>query len=51
MRCVKVAGKTIEISLAAIQNPDLTAQEIEDALEAKAELDAGIVTEFTLESL
>lgn len=43
--------RALKIGLAAIRNPDLTAQEIEDALEAKAELDAGMVAELKLENL
>jgi hypothetical protein len=41
----------LRIGLLAIQNPELTAAEIEDILEAKAELEAGLLTEFNLENL
>lgn len=41
----------LRIGLLAIQNPDLTAEEIEDILEAKAELEEGMVQELNLESL
>jgi hypothetical protein len=39
----------LRIGLLALQNPELTAEEIKDILEAKAELEAGLVSEFTLE--
>ncbi|MFZ0927943.1 MAG: hypothetical protein WAN11_05055 [Syntrophobacteraceae bacterium] len=35
----------LRIGLLAIENPELTAEEIKDILEAKAELEAGIVEE------
>ncbi len=41
----------LRIGLIAIQNPELTAEEIEDILEAKAELETGMVKELSLESL
>ena len=41
----------LRIGLLAIENPDLTAGEIKDILEAKAELEAGVVEELDLESL
>jgi len=41
----------LRIGLLAIQNPELTADEIRDILEAKAELEAGMVEELDLESL
>lgn len=41
----------LRIGLLALQNPDLTAQEIEDILEARVELEAGLVHEVSLEDL
>jgi len=41
----------LRIGLLAIDNPELTAEEIKDILEAKAELEAGIVEELDLENL
>ena len=41
----------LRIGLLAIRNPELTADEIRDILEAKAELEAGMVEELDLESL
>lgn len=41
----------LRIGLIAIQNPELTAEEIEDILEAKAEIETGMVKELSLESL
>ncbi len=41
----------LRIGLLALQNPDLTAQEIEDILEARVELEAGLVHEVNLEDL
>lgn len=41
----------LRIGLLAIENPELTAEEIKDILEAKAELDEGMVEELDLESL
>ena len=41
----------LRIGLLAIENPELTAEEIKDVLEAKAELDAGIVEELDIENL
>lgn len=41
----------LRIGLLAIQNPELTAEEIEDILEAKAELETGMVRELSLENL
>jgi hypothetical protein len=40
----------LRIGLLAIQNPELTADEIRDILEAKAELEAGMFEELNLES-
>ena len=41
----------LRIGLLAIQNPELTADEMRDIFEAKAELEAGMVEELDLESL
>ena len=41
----------LRIGLLAIENPELTAEEIKNVLEAKAELDAGIVEELDIENL
>lgn len=41
----------LRIGLLALQNPDLTAEEIEDILEAKVELEAGLAHEVSLEDL
>jgi predicted transcriptional regulator len=41
----------LRIGLIAIQNPELTAEEIEDILEAKAEIETGMVKELSLENL
>jgi hypothetical protein len=41
----------LRIGLLAIENPELTAEEIKDVLEARAELDAGIVEELDIENL
>ena len=41
----------LRIGLIAIQNPELTAEEIEDILEAKAELEMGMVKELAIEDL
>jgi hypothetical protein len=41
----------LRVGLLAIQNPELSAEEIRDILEAKAELEAGMVEELVLESL
>ena len=41
----------LRIGLLAIENPELTADEIKDILEAKAEIDAGMVEELDIESL
>jgi len=41
----------LRIGLLALQNPELTASEIEDILEAKAELEEGIVEELNIEDL
>ena len=41
----------LRIGLLAIENPELTAEEIKDILEAKAEFDAGMVEELDIESL
>lgn len=41
----------LRIGLLALQNPDLTAEEIEDILEARVELEAGLAHEVSLEDL
>jgi hypothetical protein len=41
----------LRIGLLALQNPELTAAEIKDILEAKAELEAGRFEELDLENL
>jgi hypothetical protein len=41
----------LRIGLLALQNPELTAEEIKDILEAKAEMEAGLVAELVLEDL
>ena len=41
----------LKIGLLALQNPEFTADEIKDILEAKVELEAGMIQEFNLESL
>lgn len=41
----------LKIGLLALQNPELTADEIKDILEAKVELEAGMIQEVNLESL
>ena len=41
----------LKIGLLALQNPELTADEIKDILEAKVELESGMVQKFNLESL
>lgn len=41
----------LRIGLLALQNPELTAAEIKDILEARAELEAGLVEELDLENL
>jgi hypothetical protein len=41
----------LRIGLLALQNPELTAAEIKDILEARAEKAAGLVEELTLEDL
>jgi hypothetical protein len=41
----------LRIGLLAIENPELTAEEIKDIFEAKAELDAGMVEELDIENL
>ncbi len=41
----------LRIGLLALQNPELTAGEIKDVLEAKAEMEAGQVKELNLEDL
>ena len=38
----------LKIGLIALQNPELTANEIEDILEAKAELEEGMAQELDL---
>ncbi len=43
--------RALKIGLLALQNPELTAEEIEDILEVKAELDAGQAKEISIESL
>jgi len=41
----------LRIGLLAIENPELTADEIKDIIEAKAEMDAGMVEELDIENL
>ncbi len=41
----------LRIGLLALQNPELTAAEIKDILEARAELEAGRIEELDLEDL
>jgi len=41
----------LRIGLLALQNPELTADEIKDILEAKVELETGMVEELDLESI
>jgi hypothetical protein len=41
----------LRIGLLALQNPELTAAEIKDILEAKAEMEAGLLTEFSFENI
>lgn len=41
----------LRIGLLAIENPELTAEEIKDIIEAKAEFDSGMVEELDIESL
>jgi hypothetical protein len=41
----------LRIGLLALQNPELTAAEIKDILEARAEAAAGLVKELDLEDL
>ncbi len=41
----------LRIGLLALQNPELTAGEIRDILEAKAEMEAGQIEELNLEDL
>ena len=41
----------LRIGLLALQNPELTAAEIKDILEARAEVAAGLVEELDLEDL
>ncbi len=41
----------LRIGLLAIENPELTAEEIKDILEARAELDEGTVEELDIENL
>ncbi|MBM4274824.1 MAG: hypothetical protein FJ134_10260 [Deltaproteobacteria bacterium] len=41
----------LRIGLLALQNPELTAAEIKDILEARAELEAGQIEELDLEDL
>ena len=41
----------LRIGLLAIENPELTAEEIKDILEAKAEVDTGMVEELDIENL
>ena len=41
----------LRIGLLALENPELTAGEIKDILEAKAELEAGRIEELDLEDL
>lgn len=41
----------LRIGLLALQNPELTAGEIKGILEAKAEMEAGLLTELRIEDL
>lgn len=41
----------LRIGLLAMENPELTAEEIKDILEAKAELDADMTEELDIEGL
>lgn len=41
----------LRIGLIAIQNPELTAEEIKDILESKAEIDSGMTEELIVEDL
>jgi hypothetical protein len=41
----------LRIGLLAIENPELTAEEIKDIIQAKVEVDAGMVEELDIESL
>ena len=41
----------LRVGLLALQNPDLTSREIIDILEAKAELEEGMVEELNIEDL
>jgi hypothetical protein len=41
----------LRVGLLAIENPELTAEEIKDIFEAKVELDAGMVEELDIENL
>lgn len=41
----------LRIGLLAIENPELTTEEIKDIFEAKAELDAGMAEELDIENL
>ena len=40
----------LRVGILAIENPELTAEEIKDIIEAKAELDAGMAEELDLEN-
>lgn len=41
----------LRIGILALENPELTAEEIRDVLEAGAELDAGMAEELNIEDL
>jgi len=41
----------LRIGLLAIENPELTAEEIKDIIQAKVEVDAGMVEELDIENL
>jgi len=41
----------LKIGIIALQNPELTANEIEDILEAKAEIEEGMVQKLDLEDI
>ncbi len=41
----------LRIGLLALKNPELTIEEIMDIMEAKAELEEGLVEEFKIEDL
>ena len=42
---------SLRIGLLAIQNPELTSEEIRDIMEAKAELEEGLIEELDIETV